>query len=298
MNLSFKKKKKGTKPIYIILSVLALLITATLLTIWLIIGYHRSVPTPEENGETTASTYEEPISGVANCLVILKMENHAKFVLVQTNPQDKCISAVPIPAIIANKNGTTLSHLYKAGGADRIIQVLEDALQLPVDHHITVDAVGINKFLSDLDQGITIKLPQNISYTDENGLSSTIRSGKRQLTASQAVAVLEYTGWDTGDYEERVAADMIASLLNQYLVTDRSIRGYFGALANVAQTDLRIDNYNTYSSALVLLAENNSGSICSIITLEGKIKGGFFVPDPDAMRLKSNLYSHIKEDDV
>ena len=136
-----------------------------------------------------------------------------------------------------------------------------------------------------------------ITYTDENGLTSTIRAGQRQLTATQAVAVLEYTDWEDGDDEEQIAAEMIASLLNHYLVADRSIRGYFGALANVAQTDLRIDNYTAYASALTSLAENNNGSVCSVITLDGTIKGGYFVPDVEAIRQNASLHSVQKEGD-
>ena len=298
MALSFRKKKRGTKPIYVVLSVLLLLITASLLTVWLIIGYHRSAPTPEEGTETTTTpTYAEPLPDTESCLVILKMSTHTKFVLVQTNPQEGRISAVPIPATLADESKTTLPQLLERNGSARVAETVANALELSVKHYVTLDADGIHEFLSDLDQGISLKLPQTITYTDENGLSSTVRSGKRDLTPSQALAVLEHSQWKKKGYTEQVAAELIASLFNRYLVADRSIRGYFGGLANVAQTDLRIDHFTAYSPALEQLAAANDGSVCKVVTLDGKTKGGRFIADLEAIRQNAGLHPTEKEDD-
>lgn len=297
MALSFRKKKPGTKPIYVVLAILALLIAVTLLTVWLIIGYHRSAPPPEESTDiTTQPSYEEPVPGVANCLVILKMENRTNFLLVQTDPKQNRIVTAPIPSTLADEKDT-IAQLFERNGSARVAEAVSKALELPVQHYVTLDSSAIHKFLSELDQGVSLKLPQSIHYTDENGLSSTVRSGKRELTATQAVAVLEHDNWTKKAYGERVAADMIASLFNHYLVKDRSIRGYFGSLANLSKTDLRIDHYTAYAPALSQLAENNDGSICSVVILDGKNKGGRFTPNLEDIRRHAGLHSAAKEDD-
>ena len=163
-------------------------------------------------------------------------------------------------------------------------------MELPINNYIYLTASGVNKFVNEMENGVTIELPESVSYTDENGIKSTLSAGKTTLTAGQTTAVLAHSKWKSSENAASVATSITASLFNGYMTTDHSLKGYFGVLSNVAQTNLRIDNYTAYASALNHLAECNTGDVAAIVQLDGETENGLFIPDVDACRHNSGFY--------
>ena len=290
MAYSFKKPKTGNRPIHIILTCLAAIIAIAILLTWLMISYLENKPAKEPDDADPTTTYAESISDPATALVMLNMGERHHFLLVQTVPAEDRVILASVPNNLDTGSSDTLAKLLNRSGPVKVMQAVANQLHLPIDHYICLTPSGVNKFISELDKGISVKLAEKITYTDENGISSSLSAGSVNLTAGQATAVLSHNGWKKPQNADLMATRIIAALINQYMTSEYSLRGYFGVLANVAQTDLRIDNFTAYASALEQLAENNNGKLCTTTTLDGTIEDGRIVPNIEACRKNTGLY--------
>lgn len=272
-----------------ILALAVLLLAIAIMAAWMLIGYRQSQPPKPEESTDDTSQYAEPLTAVESSLIIFDFEQSTRFVLVQTDPVNSVIRVVGVPANLADKEGNTLSAVLEKHGSLQVTQAVSAVLELSVKHYITWSADGAQAFLNELSGGIVFTLPENIHYTDENGSTIRLNSGEQKLTGAQAAAVLQYQAWNDPANAQTVAPLMISAVLNQYMVPQQSLDGYFAALADTAQTDLRIDNYNGFRRVLTHLADNNTGALCRCITLIGAEKDGLFIADLPAMK-KTELY--------
>lgn len=290
MAYRLNKPKSENKPIHIVLVSILAFIAVTILAIWLAIGYMESRPVDQEEPTNPTTTPDDTITDAATCLLVLDTLENKRFVLIQTDPVSEKVIITPVPTNLINDNNSTLTDLFTRYGPVRVMQTVSHSLELPIDHYISLDSSGINKFMSELDNGITVNLVEAVTYTDENGITVTLKKGEQNLTAGQATAVLSNSSWKQKDHAEIMITEIIQSLVNSYMTSGYSLRGYFGVLSNVAQTDLRIDHFTAYAPALSQLAENNSGHLAVITSLAGEDKDGFYIPDIDACRKNTKLY--------
>ena len=266
MPLSFKKQQR--RPLPLILAFAALLLAIAGMLLWIWIGFHPSGPSSSDPSQDDASRYEESPTGIGYCLLILDYGDNRRFMLIQSDPAQNRITVSPIPAQQADADGNTLTALFSKHGSRRVTQTVAAMLALPVDHYITLNADGTKSFLDNLDGGVIFTLPEAIRYTDENGSQIQLKAGEHTLSGAQTAAVLRYTAWsNTAPPTDSIVADVVAAVLNQYLLPGHRFDGYFAALSNAAQTDLRIDNYNAYRAILTRLADSNQGALCEHVDL-------------------------------
>ena len=292
MALYFTKKRRWppSKPTQYVLAVLGLIIAIVILSSWLIVRYHRSAPVtpPEQEPSTTAPV--EKITEIGHSLLIFDLEGIERFVLIQTNPNTNQISVVPLPSNMTDDDDCLLSEAIHRHGAPQVTATVAETLDLPVRHYLSVSAKGIEQFLGQLDNGILFRIPEQVTFTDENGATIRLSAGEHRLSAGQVRSLLEYTGWKKEKSRVNLAADLTVAVLNQYLVEGRSLEGYFASLSNACVTDLRIDNFNAYRDALAQLAAHNAGNLCHRVDLPGTQKEGVFIPDLTAFYQESGLY--------
>lgn len=290
MAYQFKKPKTANKPIHIVITALIALIAVAILIVWLSFSYLQNRPTEQPETPEETDTGIEIVTETASCLVILDMGENRQFVLVQTVPESTQVILAPIPAKLDTGSNDTLGDLLTRNGPVKVTETISNQLELPISNYFYFTPAGVNKFLSEMENGIKVKLPEPVTYTDENGIKSTVPSGTSTLTASQATAVLSYADWNKSQNASIVATRVMTSLFNNYMTSDYSLKGYFGTLSNVAQTNLRIDNFTAYVTALNHLAENNTGNIVTVVELSGTNDNGRFVPNIDDCRQNSGLY--------
>lgn len=295
MALYFTKKKRWppSKPVQYILACFFLILAIAILSAWLIIRYHNSAAptTPtDESQSTTSGVVLDPITEKAHCLLIFDFEEAERFVLVQTDPGSNRINVVPLPDGLTDGDGCSLSEALHRHGAAKVTNIVTDALELPVDHHLTFSPKGVEQCLSQLDNGVLFAIPESVTYTDENGATIRLSAGEHLLSSGQVRSLLTYTNWKKSKTKTNLAADLTVAVINQYLVEGRSLSGYFGSISNAASTDLRIDNFNAYQDALTQLAQNNTGNLCRRIDLKGTTKKGVFTPDLETLRRENALY--------
>lgn len=283
-------KTSGRRVVSFILASILLLLAIGVMVAWMIIRFHQSTPpTPSENSDTT-SQYEDPLTAVGSSLIIFDMENAPRFVLVQTVPAKSTMNVAAIPANITDEQGNTLPTILAKHGSKKVLQTVAAALELPIAHYVTWSTDGVQTFLNELDSGIVLDLPEAVTYTDENGITVRLQTGEQNLTGNQAAAVLRFAAWQNPSLTQTISAQMVAAALNQYLVPDQRLDSYFAALSDTAQTDLRIDNYNSSRRVLSHLSEHNTGALCQLVSLIGENRDGRFVPNIDAMKEQSILY--------
>ena len=293
MQLHYEQSKRHSpkRVASFILALFALLLAIAIMAVWMLIGYRQSAPPTTEPSSDITAQYEDPLTSVDCSLVILNFTDTPRFVLVQTNPAEAAVHVVHIPVHLTDDAGNPLSAILDKHGPLRVTQAVSAALELTIEHYIAWSAEGVQSFLNELDNGVTYTLPEDIHYTDEDGSSIRLSAGAQKLTGTQAAAVLQYSAWSNAAQIPNTATQMIAAVLNQYLVPQQSLNGYFAALSDTAQTDLRIDDYNAFRRVLTHLSDNNTGSLCRITALIGTEDNGRFVPDIHAMRRQTDLYS-------
>ena len=289
LNYGQPKKHIARRIITITLSILALLLAVAVMLVWMFWD-RLTAPNQSDVSSDPQTQYEEPLTSVDSTLVILDFPDVKRYLLVQSVPARNTIHVVNIPANLAIKETDTLSTLLEKHGSLRVTQAVSEALALPVNHYLTLSPSGAYAFLKDLERGVSYNLPEDVQYTDENGNSTRLKAGEQLLSGVQVSGVLRYNGWKSTS-NENIAASIIAALINQYVVPNQRLDGYFAALADTAQTDLRIDNYNAFRRILTHLATNNNGLLCRVVTLIGTETDGRFIPDVDAMRSQTHLYS-------
>ena len=292
MPLHYGKTNKisGRRIVSFVLASLLLLLAIGVMVAWMVIHFHQSTPTTPSNDSDTTSQYEDPLTAVDSSLIIFDMDQTPRFVLVKTDPARSVVNVAPVPANITDEQGNTLPSILSKHGSMKVIQTVSAALDLSIAHYITWSAKGSQTFLNELDAGIVLTLPESVAYTDENGITVRLQAGEQKLTGTQAAAVLQFSAWQDTTLTQTVPAQIVAAVLNQYLVPEQRLDGYFAALADSAQTDLRIDNYNGFRRVLSHLSEHNTGALCRIVTIVGENRNGTFIPNIDAMKQQSILY--------
>lgn len=273
-----------------VVAVFILILAVAVMGGWMLQFYRQSLPdTPDDDTDPTIQ-YEDPLTETNCSLVIFDFDESQRFVLIQTAPADNAIRILDVPSHLTDANGDTLTAIFSKHGALQAKQTVATALELSIDHYITWTAAGARSFLEELDRGVNYTLPENMQYTDKNGATIRLSAGEQRLTGAQIAAVLQNDSWSNTDIRKQTTANVIAAVLNQYVVPQQSLDGYFSALADTAQTDLRIDHYNAFRRTLSHLGDNNTGALCQIVTLIGTEQNGQFLPDVSAMQTQTDLY--------
>ena len=289
-----RRKEARNRRIRIALCLTAMVLAILTLAAWLGIRYYLSgiASQPPENSEPS-SLPEEPLPAeTATSLLILGDRGEEQFLLVQFAPADGRAYVAPLPTTMDDGSGQSLSSLLQKSGAPRVKSAVQAMLQLPLSHYVTVTAKGVEDYMNYLEGGLTMTLPEAVNTTDTSGLTVRLNAGQRQLTAAQIAVLLRYDGWSSAAVRSRFAADLVATVLNQYLQPGHRFDGDFAALANVIQSDIRIDHYNAYRTALHGLADSNTGELACVLSLAGKTEQGLWRPDVAAIRAQTPLYAN------
>ena len=288
--LNPQKKWNGKRALRFTFALSVLLLAIAVMIAWMFIGHRRNNPPTPDESTNNPTQYTEPLTAVNNCLIILDFAGDTQFILVQSNAAAQTVTSMAVPSTITDENGNTLTDLLTKHGAKQVIETLSVALELSVEHYISWSPKGMQSFLDELHNGVMFTLPEAIQYTDENAVTIRLNAGEQKLTGEQTAAVLQYTAWSDSALLQNTAPQLIAAVINQYVTPDQSLDGFFAALADTAQTDLRIDNYNAFRPTLVHLAQGNNGALCRCLSLIGTEENGRFVPNVSAMRKQTDLY--------
>ena len=279
------------------LALIALVLAICVLVAWLATRYYLSGAAERpENSDPSSLPVETLPAETATSLLILGDTGKERFLLVQFAPASGQAYVAAVPAAMDDGTGQAIAATLQKSGCPQVKQSVQTALGLPLSHYIAVNTVGVEKYMNYLESGVSLTLPEAVSYTDDSGLTLRLVAGLRQLTAGQLGLLLRYDGWSSPAVGDTVAAELVTALLNRYLQPEHRFDGDFAALANVVQTDIRIDHYNAYRTTLLELANANTGTLAKTVTLTGTTENDLFHPDVATLRKQSPLYDQPEGD--
>lgn len=299
MPLEFRRRrfrmpgKKGQ----IILAVVLLLLAAAVTAAWIVVSYQMdkakqtaSADMPDASSEPVTAVYTP--QDAATVLLMLTDTGHERFTLVQADPAGSALRVAAVPELLAVGEDTTLVGVYRKSGAAAAVEAVQTALELPVRHYIAMTAEQAEEWLNYLENGVAVTLPEAVSFTDDRGIVLRLEAGERNLTATQAVALLRYTGWSDPQTDRLFHAQIVTAMLQRYFTPERRLGTDFAALSNTCRTSLRISDFNLYREKLVYLAGQlqADGAGLQTVTLSGRYTDDRFVFDRKATGSATGLY--------
>lgn len=265
MALEFYKRRFRipSKRMQYVLAFSALLLVLALLFSWMMIRHkisemqEHNASSDDSSSVVSADAYTAEDEG--HLLLIVSGGDTTKFILVNTDPANNAIRVTAVAEDAVTSDNLTLTPLYQKNGAARIVSLLASAADIPLRHYAAVTTANAERWFSRFEGGVNIMLSETISLgTKENGDQQQFDAGEHALNAVTATELLIH--------DEQIGAQVIAAMLKQYFREGRNLSSDFSYLANIAQTSLRIGDFNDYRSRLVYLAEQNSLDNCRITT--------------------------------
>lgn len=278
MPLEFRRRrfrKPGKKGQYA-LALLALLAVIAVVCFWVAVRLHQpSAPEePDADSSSAEGVQADPTWEPAYLLVLITDEEAPRVVLLRSDPYKGAMQATPLPVNARVQEDTLLYALYRKQGAAAVTAALADTLEIPLQHYIAMRYDQVESWLNYLENGLVLTLPEAVQYA-----SLRLEAGEHNLTATQAVHLLQYEGWQDAARAEQIAADALCAMLNQYLTAARYLAGDFAALSNLCRSSLRIGDFTAGKDRLTYLAEQNAGSLCRTVTPEWKRTGDMVTLD-------------------
>lgn len=129
------------------------------------------------------------------------------FVQINLDTREYVFCAIPSNTLVAD-NGLdkTLGSLLGESGAAYIKDKVSALLGIYIDYYALFTTGALADFIDGID-GITYNVPWDLSYSDpsegEDGLTISIQKGKQTLTGEQAVQMLRYVSYNSGDAARR-----------------------------------------------------------------------------------------------
>lgn len=215
-----------------------------------------------------------------NLLVVTVDDSAARgFIVVHSDPLNTRIRTLAVPRETAVDVGTEqqrLFELYAKQGVQEAEAAVGRLLGLEFGNYAVITYENVEKYISRLSDGLIFTLPEDLNYQDPEGKASIkLEGGPRTLTASQVVNVMRYPNWYGGRKQQAdVQAQLLAALINQYLLPARDLQSDFETLTGVIQSDIKISHFTKAKTGLEYLASRNTeGAICSSVSLEGSYVG-------------------------
>lgn len=262
MALEFYKRRfrLPSKKMQYVLAIAALLIACALVFCWMIIR-HKTKEARENNTSSndtssvvSTSAYTEEDEGYL--LLIINSEETSRFMLVHSDPANIKIGVTTIDENTVCENDLTLTPLYRKFGAVKVTEALAKAEEIPLKHYAVVSESATQRWFARFEGGITLVVDYAITIPAEEGQEPlNFNAGEQLVNATEATALLTRA-------DDFIAARVIAGMLKQYLHEKRYLPTDFSYLANIAQTSLRIGDFNDYHTCLTYLAKQNSLGNC------------------------------------
>ncbi len=294
MSLEFRKRRfrKPGKGGQLAIAIAAVVLALGIVAAWVAVSFR-----PQPDPSTTSSdasqddvTYEN--EAARNLLVILTDNGYERFTLVQISPATQSVSVAAVPPTLIGDSGITLVEtMHKSGYADAV-RLAADTLELPITHYFALTAEQAESWFNYLESGLTVTLPQTVSFTDERGTVVRLDAGEHNLTATQTVALMRYNGWTSVENTRTFTVQIVAAMINRYVTPERRFSSDFSSLSNLSRSSLRISDFNNFLPILKYTVSGGNHPLCNVETLKGVYRQSGFEFDQKGTAKASTLYRH------
>ena len=286
MPLYFRDRRPLSKRAQYLIAFAVLAVVLLALISWLAVRYYSFRLNNEPQTDSSLPSSVDYTNEDNGTMLLIFTDTDAEcFMLIHTVPADQAMYVAPLPSNTITEQGQTLADILRKSGPAKVAQAVAAITDLSVDGYMALTTDQAESFLADLGEGVPYTLTEAVHFTDNDGATMQLEAGEQTLSAGQTAALLRYKDWkDTSALQAN--GDILAALLNRYLLPERSLRGDFAALSNLTNTNLRIDDYTAYREPLLYLAEANAlAPVCRRVDIVGKTdEQGHFIPDVTAIR--------------
>lgn len=236
------------------------------------------------SGEADERLFSE--NDAQSLLLITTLDNEAQnFLVMRLDPAATEIQVVSLPPETAVAVGTRtarLRELYGKGTRTEISQVQQAAgtvLGLSIDHYAVASYDEVEEIIAYCGNQLVFTIPEEMHYSDAESTYLRLSPGEQILSGIQVANILRYpvTYWSGGHAQHaRIPAELCAAFIDQNLTPEGEKSGdaVFKDLVNLlSSNDLLISHYYQAQAALTHLAEENDGSICRVVSIEGEYVG-------------------------
>lgn len=293
MALEFRRKRfhKPGHKWQLALALLVLAVALCFAAVW--ISVNLLIDAPDKQEPTSVDSTPETVysaEDVRNLLIILRGETNEQFVILRFDPVQAAVSTVTLPAETLTAEGVQLGDVLHKNGEAAVTAQVSRLLQLPIRHYIAFSREQLQKWFEYLGNDLDITLDSSVQYRSDDGQTILMENGPHTINAKTVTQLLLNGVGSTPLEQTELTSHILATMVNQYLSSGRSLSGDFSHIADESKTSLRIGDFNDYRSVLSYLAERNGGNICKAIRLYGSANSSGVVLDVDALR-KTPLFA-------
>lgn len=264
-----KRKRQGVKKMSTSKKVLLTLLGTLLAIILVIVGvgakmYHDVKSTADDAYETVKRegsadkrqvnlSQQEPFSilllGVDTGALGRTEQGRSDTMMVATvNPSTDQSLLVSLPRdtyteIVGHNTQDKMNHAYAFGGAAMSMDTVENLLDIPINHYITINMQGIES-LVDAVGGVEVDNPFEFTYRD-----STFPKGKQELSGDSALKYSQMRYDDpNGDYGRQERQRQIITGVAKKVLSTQGLTNYQSILTTMGEnvrTDLSFQDMRT-----------------------------------------------------
>lgn len=209
-----RPKRRKIRWTRLVVLLVFLLIVLTSFSWAAIYTYNKVFSVPALATKVENSKQPEPVSKYINILLLGVDDGDNEnpgapkrsdtMIVASINPEDGKINLLSIPrdtkVAIPGHNGTEkITHAFFYGGSSLAIRTVEDLLQIPIHHVVTIDWQAFIKTI-DILGGVDLYVENNMNYEDPYAnLAIHLTKGYQHLDGSQSGQYVRFRSDELGD---------------------------------------------------------------------------------------------------
>ena len=201
-----------------------------------------TLPPGRQEDETVLTRRE----GVYTCLLMGSDDgnNLADTIMIgvfDTGSKTASLISVPRDTLVAVGGGRKINSVYAMGGAQRMREVLEAVLAIPIDFYVEVELEAFSAIVNEVG-GVWFDVPMDMDYEDPyQDLFIHVKQGYQLLDGEQALGVMRfrsgYASQDLGRTQTQRA--FLAAMVEQAITLSNATK--VGALIRILNTHVSSD---------------------------------------------------------
>ncbi|CAD2079275.1 LCP family protein [Phocicoccus pinnipedialis] len=174
-------------------------------------------------------------------------ERSDSIILLSINPNDNKTVMISIPRdtrseIVGNNTIEKINHAYAYGGARMAIDSLENLMNIPIDHYVTINMDGLEELI-DVVGGVDVT--SNATFTVKG--NSYVEGQSYEMYGEEALAFTRsrYEDGSGGDFGRQERQQLVVQALGEKLISIGSIgrmNSILDAVGNNVKTDLTMSD--------------------------------------------------------
>lgn len=210
----------------------------------------------------------------ADSIMLLRADRNKKVYMFSSLPSAMQVSVEGAPM--------SLREVYSARGIEYLVEVVHAYTGMDIDYYAAVSIDNMVEIIDDIG-GINYTVPTDMFYSDESqDLEIALTKGNHNLSGEDAVNMLRYNSYTTGDISRRQLAVQFAKALFKKLATQENLTGaasLYTTLVSHVNTNFTLTNLTRHLEIIFSYPEFTSVELTYPGSLKNDSGESYFDPD-------------------